>query len=140
MRRKSGLHPSRGARIVGRVVVRWCRRSRSSTTGYTLRCLRHRFIKICRLWPLRVYTNSHGSPQRNNRRRSQNPPLLIHDGFTCCICMVIHKSHPGDRKTSVFLILNRRVSSLVIFFRNKHHDHRPITSPKWKCYQAWPLQ
>ncbi len=40
---KCGLHPARGARIVGRVVVRWCRRSRSSTTGYRLRCLRHLF-------------------------------------------------------------------------------------------------
>ena len=30
------LVPGRGARIVGRVVVRWCRRSRYSTTGYRL--------------------------------------------------------------------------------------------------------
>ena len=32
-KKKCGLQPGRGARIVGRVVVRWCRRSRSSTTG-----------------------------------------------------------------------------------------------------------
>ena len=37
------LAPRQGCKTFYCVVVRWCRRSRSSTTGYWLRCLRDRF-------------------------------------------------------------------------------------------------
>ena len=49
-----------GCKIVGRVVVRWCRRSRSSTTGYRLRCLRHRFDQNMSFMTAKSISTSHG--------------------------------------------------------------------------------
>ena len=45
MRSKKKLLAPRqgGGKTLSRVVVRWCRRLGSSTTGYWLRCIRHRF-------------------------------------------------------------------------------------------------